>query len=158
MRILLFNLLGHWEIILLRHWFPKYGPQAGSGPPVSSLKPPTLSTILTKHGEADKHAGTSICINIYIVGNALNICITYNIYTQKYLQNVIHQDVCQFPMISLIVRLVESSWTGPPGIRGSYTLFFYKNNVYKNLEPHILPNLKNIFIAQIVSDCSMFLS
>ena len=25
--------------------------------------------------------------------------------------------------------------------------FFYKNIVYKNLEPHIRPNLKNIFIA-----------
>ena len=28
--------------------------------------------------------------------------------------------------------------------------FFYKNKLYKNFEPHFLPNLKNILIAQIV--------
>ena len=33
-----------------------------------------------------------------------------------------------------------------------YTLFFYKNT-----ETHILPTLKNILIAQIVSDLEMFL-
>ena len=37
------------------------------------------------------------------------------------------------------------------------THFFYKNTVYKNIEPHILPTLKNILIAQIVSDLEMFL-
>ena len=35
--------------------------------------------------------------------------------------------------------------------------FFCKNIVYKNIEPHILPTLKNILIAQNVSDLEMFL-
>ena len=37
------------------------------------------------------------------------------------------------------------------------THFFCKNIVYKNIEPHILPTLKNILIAQNVSDLEMFL-
>ena len=36
--------------------------------------------------------------------------------------------------------------------------FFYKNIVYKNIEPHFVPNLKNILIAQIVVNIEMFLS
>ena len=35
--------------------------------------------------------------------------------------------------------------------------FFYKNTVFKSTEPHILPTLKNILIAQNVSDLEMFL-
>ena len=34
---------------------------------------------------------------------------------------------------------------------------FYKNIVYKNIESHFMPNLKNILIAQIVVDIEMFL-
>ena len=37
------------------------------------------------------------------------------------------------------------------------THFFCKNTVYKNIEPHILPTIKNILIAQNVSDLEMFL-
>ena len=36
--------------------------------------------------------------------------------------------------------------------------FFYKNTVYKNIEPHFGSNVKNFFIAQIMGDFLMFLS
>ena len=30
----------------------------------------------------------------------------------------------------------------------AYTLFLYKNKVYKNIEPDILDKIKNIFVAE----------
>ena len=36
--------------------------------------------------------------------------------------------------------------------------FFYKNIVYKNIEPQVLGYFKNIFIAEIVEKRPMFLS
>ena len=32
-------------------------------------------------------------------------------------------------------------------LRADIHTFFYKNIIYKNLEPHIRPNFKNIYIA-----------
>ena len=39
-----------------------------------------------------------------------------------------------------------------------YTLFFYKNKVYKNAEPQVWWNLKNILDAEIDRVFNLFLS
>ena len=46
-------------------------------------------------------------------------------------------------------RDTSHKWTTQEGINLHTLIFFYKNTFYKNIEPHFLPNLKNILIAQI---------
>ena len=43
------------------------------------------------------------------------------------------------------------------GVTRLYTLFFYKNKVYKNLEPQFVTKTKNILYAEMVSNSQLFL-
>lgn len=50
-------------------------------------------------------------------------------------------------LLSSGVTVAEDGWNSPPGHTARYcvyTLFFYKNLFYKNVEAEIDPNFKNV--------------
>ena len=73
-----------------------------------------------------------------------------------------HAELNKRNAISIIISLLQSCYfLLPPRHdkkRKKCTLFFYKNKVYKNVEPQICPKLKNILDAEIVIILQLFLS